>query len=56
MQTIKKTIALLITATVCLSYTSCITKQTKRKGNVVVEEKYVVKRPVKKFFETVEVE
>lgn len=56
MQIIKRSIALLITVTVCLGYTSCITKQTKRQGNVVIEEKYVVKRPVKKFFETVEVE
>jgi hypothetical protein len=56
MQTIKRSIALLITATVCVSYTSCITKQTQRKGNVIVDEKYVIKRPVKKFFQTVEVE
>jgi hypothetical protein len=56
MQPIQRSIALLITATVCLSFTSCITKQTKRKGNVIVDEKYIVKRPVKKFIETVELE
>lgn len=36
--------------------TSCVTKQTTTRGGVVVDEKYVVKRPVKKFIDTVEVE
>ncbi|MFC4992558.1 hypothetical protein [Rubritalea tangerina] len=52
----KKTLTLTLAATLSLPLASCVTKQTTRKGDVVVDEKYVVKRPVKKFFETVEVE
>lgn len=47
-------LSLLIGATLPLA--SCVTKQTTRRAGVVVDEKYVVKRPVKKFIETVEVE
>jgi len=42
-----------------LSYlilTGCITKQTTTSNGAFVEEKYVIKRPVKNFIKNVEVE
>ncbi|MGJ8673994.1 hypothetical protein [Rubritalea sp.] len=36
--------------------TSCVTKRTTRKGSAVVDEKYIIHRPVKKFIETAEFE
>jgi len=56
MRSLQKTISFVLLTTLALSLTSCVTKQTKRQGDVIVDEKYIVKRPVKKFFETVEVE
>lgn len=38
------------------SLTSCVVKQTTTRNGEVIDEKYVVKRPVKKFVETVEFE
>jgi hypothetical protein len=39
-----------------LALTSCVTKQTTRRGNQVVDEKYIIHRPVKKFIENAEFE
>jgi hypothetical protein len=39
-----------------LTLTSCITKQVTTSNGAVVDEKYIIKRPVKKFIETVEFE
>ena len=36
--------------------TSCVTKQTTTVNGQFVEEKYVIKRPVKNFIQNVEVE
>jgi len=39
-----------------ITLTGCVTKQTTTANGVVIDEKYVVKRPVKKFIQTVEFE
>jgi len=39
-----------------LTTSSCVVKQTTTSDGAVVDEKYVVKRPIKKFVETVEFE
>ena len=41
---------------VALATTGCVTKRTVTKGGQPVEEKYVVKRPVKNFINNVEFE
>lgn len=41
---------------VALATSGCVTKRTVTKGGQTVEEKYVVKRPVKKFINNVEFE
>ncbi|MFC5050579.1 hypothetical protein ACFPK9_08140 [Rubritalea spongiae] len=46
----------LIALTSAFSLTSCVTKQTTRQGNEVVDEKYIIHRPVKKFIEKAEFE
>lgn len=46
----------LLTFLFALLSSSCITKQTTTSDGAVVDEKYIVKRPLKKFIQTVEFE
>lgn len=49
----------MLIVTSLLSYlllTGCVTKQTTTQNGAFVEEKYVIKRPVKNFIQNVEVE
>ena len=39
-----------------MTLTGCVTKRVTTSNGAVVEEKYVVKRPIKKFVQTVEFE
>lgn len=55
MKLLKKSVFMVLLVSIG-TLTSCITKQTTTANGAVVDEKYVVKRPIKKFVETVEFE
>ncbi|NWK55900.1 hypothetical protein HW115_09775 [Verrucomicrobiaceae bacterium N1E253] len=48
---------LIVTVTpFCLTTSSCVVKQTTTRDGAVVDEKYIIKRPVKKFIQNAEFE
>ncbi len=52
-----KPFCVICTISICaLGFTSCLTKRTTTSGGRVVEENYVLKRPVKNMIEGLEVE